>query len=499
MPKIAVIGAGVAGMTVAHECAERGCEVVVFEKADIVGGKAATDLYQGMPRDHATKNISPYYHCLIEQLKRIPIGDKTVYDELMPRKTVALCAGDKTLVMDTRLSLSSRLKRLIKIYRFYAQLVPKKELLRFARVIFRYIFSTAKQRKKLDQTNILELLQFKETHPLAIIFEGIAVADIRGSALMYVDQFLRQVLTIYNPYRLEYLSNYFIKPASDSFLIPWRQHLEKLGVKFNLNSEITRLEHEGNHITALQLKKDRYDDFDVYVIATDVPGLRRINDASQLNLPCLADPSAPFDNKACGFFIAMSDLPEGYVSGRLYIELEHPWSIVTIFYTINEITSAEYFPENCKAYVWFSLGNMVRKGKIINKILEEATQEEVCEELISALRFSGADRAKIIASYWGRTVMEATKKEALDGILNQMATVYSRPVNPTPIPNRTQYGNLLLAGEFTDTLQKAATMEKANEAGKRCTKQLLAMFNMDYPDEKFQYKYLPLQDKRELL
>src|SRR5688500_2462907 len=40
MPKVVVVGGGVAGMTVAHELAERGFKVVVLERRDVLGGKA---------------------------------------------------------------------------------------------------------------------------------------------------------------------------------------------------------------------------------------------------------------------------------------------------------------------------------------------------------------------------------------------------------------------------------------------------------------------------
>ena len=40
MPRVAILGGGVAGLTAAHELAERGFEVVVLEARDIPGGKA---------------------------------------------------------------------------------------------------------------------------------------------------------------------------------------------------------------------------------------------------------------------------------------------------------------------------------------------------------------------------------------------------------------------------------------------------------------------------
>src|SRR5690606_19398398 len=181
----AIIGAGVGGLTVAHECAEKGCDVVVFEKDFLVGGKAATDLFQGIPRDHAPKNISPYYYCLIEQLKRIPIDEhKTVYDNLIPLKKVSFRFGDKQLTVSTKLSLPAKLKRSYSMYKFLCGITQKKDIHKLFKVVFKYIFSSQKQRNELDKISYIELLDIDLSHPLAGIIESISAADPNGSALM---------------------------------------------------------------------------------------------------------------------------------------------------------------------------------------------------------------------------------------------------------------------------------------------------------------------------
>lgn len=76
---------------------------------------------------------------------------------------------------------------------------------------------------------------------------------------------------------------------------------------------------------------------------------------------------------------------------------------------------------------------------------------------------------------------------------NIMPTLFNRSVNPKLISNKTKYNNLFLAGEFTDTLQKSPTMEKANESGKRCSYLILTQWKIDYPTHKFHYQYLPWQ------
>ena len=51
MTRVAILGGGVAGLTAAHELAERGFEVVVLEARDIPGGKARSLPVPGFEND----------------------------------------------------------------------------------------------------------------------------------------------------------------------------------------------------------------------------------------------------------------------------------------------------------------------------------------------------------------------------------------------------------------------------------------------------------------
>src|SRR5688500_5743877 len=89
--KVIVLGGGVAGMTAAHELAERGFEVEVYEKnPDTPGGKArsvpvpdtAIDGRNPLPGEHGFRFFPGFYKHLPDTLKRIPYGKKSVYHNL---------------------------------------------------------------------------------------------------------------------------------------------------------------------------------------------------------------------------------------------------------------------------------------------------------------------------------------------------------------------------------------------------------------------------------
>jgi uncharacterized protein with NAD-binding domain and iron-sulfur cluster len=77
---VAVLGGGVAGLSVAHELAERGFEVRVYERNSLFGGKARSLLKAGsgvegrsdLPGEHGFRFFPGFYRHVIGTMRRIP-------------------------------------------------------------------------------------------------------------------------------------------------------------------------------------------------------------------------------------------------------------------------------------------------------------------------------------------------------------------------------------------------------------------------------------------
>ncbi len=63
-PRVAVIGAGIAGLSAAHTLQRAGCDVVVYEKNDRVGGRMVTRVKDGFPFDGGALFLSLNYEQL---------------------------------------------------------------------------------------------------------------------------------------------------------------------------------------------------------------------------------------------------------------------------------------------------------------------------------------------------------------------------------------------------------------------------------------------------
>jgi oxygen-dependent protoporphyrinogen oxidase len=62
MSKIAVVGAGIAGLTCAYELQKKGHDVTVFEKEDFLGGRMSTRTKEDLPFDIGANHLIPLYH-----------------------------------------------------------------------------------------------------------------------------------------------------------------------------------------------------------------------------------------------------------------------------------------------------------------------------------------------------------------------------------------------------------------------------------------------------
>src|SRR5918997_38690 len=98
MTTVAVLGGGVAGLSAAHELAERGFEVTVHEQRDAPGGKArsipvagsGTDGRADLPGEHGFRFFPGFYRHLPDTMGRIPHGGRVVADHLVAATRILL-------------------------------------------------------------------------------------------------------------------------------------------------------------------------------------------------------------------------------------------------------------------------------------------------------------------------------------------------------------------------------------------------------------------------
>jgi len=94
-----IFGAGIAGLTAAHEFAARGYEVAVYEANDRAGGFYRSDRRPedgGMPSEYSWHGIAPWYHNVFDILKQIPFDESVnMYDRILSRPIDFGLAGEE--------------------------------------------------------------------------------------------------------------------------------------------------------------------------------------------------------------------------------------------------------------------------------------------------------------------------------------------------------------------------------------------------------------------
>src|SRR3954447_9640077 len=108
MTRVAILGGGVAGLTAAHELAERGFDVVVLEARDIPGGKARSLPVPGsagggrkdLPAEHGFRFFPRVYPHLPDPMGRIPAGAGSAFERLTGAERILLAqAGGRNEIV----------------------------------------------------------------------------------------------------------------------------------------------------------------------------------------------------------------------------------------------------------------------------------------------------------------------------------------------------------------------------------------------------------------
>ena len=101
---VAILGGGVAGLSAAHELAERGFAVRVYERKPVWGGKArsipvpgsARDGRKPLPGEHGFRFFPGFYKHVTDTMRRIPYGaNGNAFDNLTVATRILLARSNQ--------------------------------------------------------------------------------------------------------------------------------------------------------------------------------------------------------------------------------------------------------------------------------------------------------------------------------------------------------------------------------------------------------------------
>lgn len=503
--RVVVLGGGVAGLTAAHELAERGFAVEVYERRDRIGGKArsfdapgtAQPGRAGLPAEHGFRFFPGFYRHLDDTMRRTPSGQRvgaSVLDHLIPTtRTVFLGVDERPMPVATRPPDGAR-EWVQATTKFLAALAEpghgakSTDVVRHQRTLARLLTSCEARRLTLEDVAWWDYAQaeslpadFADLWCDRIMRCLVAVRGREMSARAAGTILLQLVLDMVRPGATS--DRVLDGPTSEVWLNPWRRHLEALGVRFH-QAEVTQLVLEGQRLASVLARPVGGGTptpvvGDEFVCALPLEGL----------LP-LVSPALARAEPILG---RLSRLRTSWMNGVMYY-LDRPLSFehghLTCFrspWALTVVTHGQFWPR----FDWAASGQGAARdvlsvdlsdwdtpGLLHAKPAKACTRDEILAEVWHQLRMhltreqaAALDAARVVGTCidpsitFGPDGTVSGNEEPL--LVNTVGSWHHRP------PARLRVENLVLAGDYARTITNLACMEGANEAARRAVNEVL--------------------------
>jgi geranylgeranyl pyrophosphate synthase/uncharacterized protein with NAD-binding domain and iron-sulfur cluster len=514
MPRVVVLGGGIAGMTAAHELGERGFEVVVLERRDTAGGKARSiygapsalgpgveRYYESTtawaPGEHGFRFFPGFYKHVPDSMRRIPAGEgRCVADALVPTTRVGITQyGQPVFELPARFPRSPSdaltvLGDLLVAFSPLTGLTPE-DLALFGARIWQILTSCAERR--FGEYESISWWAFTDAESRSegyqkLLATGITRSLVAAKAKLASTRtigniFVQLMLDILDPI-VETTDRVLDGPTTDVWIEPWRRWIESLGGDYRTCAEVTQIRCDGSRITGVVAERDGRAELvegDYYVCALPVER------AEPLMIPEIlaADPSLA-SMKALSSnvewmngvqFYLFRDVP--MLHGHM-IHIDTPWALTSI-------SQVQFWrPDWIDRYIgdvefngilsvdisdWDTPG---LNGRIGEACSPEEVAAEVWEELKQSVNGGGEVLSDDNLAGWfldPGIVPDSARHGRLANLepllVNYVDTWDLRPEAVTAIPN------FFLAADYVRTYTDLATMEAANEGARRAVNGIL--------------------------
>jgi uncharacterized protein with NAD-binding domain and iron-sulfur cluster len=491
---VAVLGGGVAGLSAAHELAERGFAVKIYERNSLFGGKArsllkagsGTDGRSDLPGEHGFRFFPGFYRHVIDTMRRIPYGAaSSVFENLTAATRILLARNGR---QDT--FWVARLPDTVADFRvFLGELftnldIPPEETAYFVERML--LIATSCQKRREEEYEKIAFWDFigaaaRSQAYQKYLAEGLTRSLVamraQESSTRTVGPILLQLL-----YPLAFPGESFDRlltgPTNDVWISPWIDYLRKLGVQLHLDANVSQFLMSGGRISGVELATSAGTETisaDYYVAAMPVEVMASLVSSEMKS----AAPSiAHLDQLKVEWMNGIQfylNREEPLCNGHV-IYLDSPWALTSISQRQFWRTGLEARGNgNCRDILSVDISDWNTPGILHGKPAIQCTAEEIRSEVLQQV----ADHVPLSATPGGLQVIDwfldpdirfpnpsqATNLEPL--LINTVNSFQYRPSAQTEIPN------LFLASDYVRTNTNLATMEGANEAARRAANAIL--------------------------
>ncbi|MEU2561131.1 FAD-dependent oxidoreductase [Streptomyces longispororuber] len=512
---VAVLGGGVAGLTAAHELAERGFAVTVYERRAL-GGKARSfgvpDSAKGsrapLPGEHGFRFIPGIYHNLPDTMRRIPFpGNRNgVWDNLVapPEMSFARSGGRE----DIRMPIPGRdgdpadltlddIARALTAFLDTAFSIPAHEVAYFVNRAL--VFLTSCDERRDGQWEAEPWWDFVRAERMSYDYRRILAIGVTRNIVATKAEVAstRTVGTLGEAFVFNALGRgadgppdrILNAPTNEAWIDPWVEHLRSLGVDFRVGWTVREVAYGGGRVTKAVIEDPRGARQDVtadhYVQAMPVEHARRTWGAALR----AADPQLARCDKLrtdwmTGIQFYLTERPD-IVEGHFNC-VDSAWSLTGIAQAAHwkgRDFPADYGDGTVLDCLSVDISEWDQPGILYGKTAKKCTREEVAREVWAQLKAHLNDTGKQVLS--DRKLHSWHLDPGVDGIggpnptnddellIHPVGTLHNRPSAATKVPN------LFLAGDYVAVDIDLATMEGANAAARQAVNALLDRVGSD--------------------
>jgi uncharacterized protein with NAD-binding domain and iron-sulfur cluster len=500
MPKkVVILGGGIAGMTAAHELAERGFQVVIYERHSDPGGKARSigkpktgvDGRKDLPGEHGFRFFPGFYRHVPDTMKRIPYNGETVFHNLVETTESQLARAGKTeLYIPAHFPATPR--DLFQSFQFFFTddlgLTP--EDLRFYAERLLVLLTSCTQRRFAEYENT-SWWDFVDADHHSEAFRKFCADGItrtcvacRATAMStrtggYI--LLQLMFSLATPGAQ--VDRVLEGPTNDVWINPWLRYLsDTLGVIYHSETEVKEIHCHGRQVTGVTVEsKDQRQrvEADYYVAALPVEVMAHLVkgalEQADPRLGLLGNLKTAWMS-GIQFYLA-DDVP--LVHGHsLYID--SPWALTSV-------SQRQFWPGfpldkfgdgKVGGILSVDISDWETNGLNGKRAIDCRTREEIRDEVWQQLKAHLNDQGVLVLRDDNRfdwfldpdIVLpnpEGVPANLEPLLINTAGSWAYRPNAKTAIPN------LFLAGDYVRTNTDLATMEGANESARRAVNALL--------------------------
>jgi uncharacterized protein with NAD-binding domain and iron-sulfur cluster len=527
--RVVIFGGGVAGLSAAHELAERGFKVTVYER-DHLGGKAwsfgvpgsATPGRNPLQAEHGFRFFPGFYKNLGDTMRRIPVAGGSVYDRLVRATTyrTAFAGGPDLTIPLTLLALDlpvgvtpEAFAQSLAAVLVEALKLPLTEALYFASKLWVYVSSC--EERRFGQWDYVPWSDFIRENQMSAEYRKVVSRSlVRNLAATKSDQASTHSIGLVGEASVMSLAGYgndagatfdrvLDGPSSEVWLNEWVALLRRMGVRFRVGWTLERLTMRRGRIAHALVRGPGNRHHHVadpwFVLA--IPFERVI--------PLLSSPMLKADPRLDGIRRLANDWMSGL---QFYLYEPFPLTNGHVNYAdspfaLTSISQQQFWQRPLSDYgdgtvtESFStiVSDWVTPGIIFGKPAKELTPPQLAREVYAQIQAHenkpGSKPTltdQMLHSWFLDPAIKPFTGPGSQRVYNDTPLFIqnpgewaNRPESATAIPN------LFLAGDWVRTNINVTTMDGANQGGRQAANALLDAAGSSAPRAQLSPLYVP--------